>query len=141
MDYTQSINLTQYQQFVTNGFKEHDTIHMRLFDWTLGLSGETGEVTELLKHSIFHENRLPDKMELAKELADIVWYVTAIAETCEINLEDALKLNMAKLEHRHQGNCFSTQGSNTRHQREQAFKSTEAYKYLKSCIERTEMHA
>lgn len=129
MNLRRKLDLDLYQAHVQAGFKKHDSFEEEVLDWTLGLSGEVGEVAELLKHGIFHKTPL-EKMELAKELADIVWYVTAIATTFEIPLEEALKLNVAKLQHRHGGSGYSDKGSEMRHLKEQIFKDTDIYKYL-----------
>jgi NTP pyrophosphatase (non-canonical NTP hydrolase)/thymidylate kinase len=106
---------------------------VRLLDWAMGLGGESGEVLDLLKHAIFHKDSTLDKMELAKELGDVLWYVSAIATTCEIDLADIAALNRAKLNHRH-GQNYSNVGSATRHEKEQELKDTTVYKCLYSRI-------
>lgn len=125
--------LNRFQQVSCATFKEHadikETHQLQFLDWSLGLSGEVGEVTELVKHHIFHNEDL-DKMELAKELGDVLWYVAAMATSAGLNLQDIAELNMAKLQHRH-GQSFNAKGSANRHVRELAFKETAAY----TCLE------
>lgn len=127
--------LTNYREFVTGKYKEHGELSAhkaRLLDWTVGLSGEAGEVSELIKHHVFGNEDL-DKMEVAKELGDVVWYITALADTCGIKLEDVIALNMAKLQHRH-GKSFCAEASKDRHAKEEAFEDTLTYKTIKSRI-------
>lgn len=128
-----------YQQQLSNTYKtypEFSERELRLLDWGLGLGGECGEVLDLLKHHVLHRETL-DKMELAKELGDVLWYLTAIAETVDIRLSDVLVLNMAKLEHRH-GKKYNAEGSAERHAKEENFKETAIYKELEASIMRGE---
>jgi adenylate kinase family enzyme len=74
-----------------------------------------------------------DKMKLAKELGDVLWYISAIATTTGIHLEDVAALNAAKLEHRHQGS-FNTEFSANRHEREGEFTNTPIYKAIEARI-------
>ena len=109
---------------------------IRLLDWAIGLGGEAGEVLDLLKHSIFHEDTQLDKMELAKELGDVMWYLSAIATTCGIDLADVALLNRAKLKHRY-GEAYSITASANRHANEMKFKDTPIYKCLTARINNT----
>lgn len=125
-----------YQQESTNIFKPVKTLQpqqVRLLDWCLGLGGEAGEVLDLLKHAIFHEDTELDKMELAKELGDVLWYVSAIATTCGIDLADIAELNKAKLKHRYNG-TYSAEASANRHAKERDLKNTPIYRCLASRI-------
>ena len=48
-----------------------------LLNGVLGLTGEAGEVSDLVKKSIFHEKGI-DKEHLEKELGDVMWYIALI---------------------------------------------------------------
>ena len=125
-----------YQQESTNIFKPVKPLkpeHVQLLDWCLGLGGESGEVLDLIKHAVYHEDTALDKMELAKELGDVLWYVSAIATTCGIDLADVAELNRAKLNHRYNG-AFSVEASANRHEAEKALKDTPIYRCLASRI-------
>lgn len=108
--------------------------NVRLLDWAMGLGGESGEVLDLLKHAIFHKDTELDKMELAKELGDVLWYVSAIATTTGIDMADVAALNRAKLSHRFHGGGFNTEMSADRHTREAQLKDTPWYKCLQARI-------
>lgn len=128
--------LDRYQKGATKTFKEHvplDAYQARVLNWAIGLSGETGEVSEILKHHIFANEKL-DKMELAKEIGDVLWYLTAIAETTGINMVDIAELNLAKLNHRYHTGAYTDSEAQTRHSREKLFKDTPTYQVLESRI-------
>ena len=101
---------------------------VHLLDWCLGLGGETGEVLDLVKHSVFHKEPL-DRMEIAKELGDVLWYLSAICTTLDMSMNDVAKLNLAKLQHRYK-QCYSKEDSANRHSKELALKDTPEYKIL-----------
>lgn len=66
----------------------------------LGLAGESGEVIELLKKYIGHGHLL-DLDRVEKELGDVLWYLSAIATLCNLNLDYIAKLNIDKLRERY----------------------------------------
>lgn len=126
-----------YQKQACKTFKPHFSLspeQSELLDWTLGIGGEVGEVQELIKHHVFHGENSYDKMKLAKELGDVLWYLAAISTTVDINLGDVAKLNNAKLTHRYNQGAFNKGMSAERHEREQAFTDTPIYKVLEARI-------
>jgi NTP pyrophosphatase (non-canonical NTP hydrolase) len=68
--------------------------------WTaIGLSGEAGEVAELVKKGIFHQHGIdPEKMK--KELGDVLWYAAGLATQFGFTLEDVMAANVEKLKAR-----------------------------------------
>lgn len=64
--------------------------------YALGLAGETGEVVDLLKKHLFHDQPL-DMVALKKELGDVLWYLAAIAESYGLSLRDIAEVNIEKL--------------------------------------------
>lgn len=130
------MDFIEYQRVTQKTFKEHvelDPHQSRILNWALGLSGETGEVHELLKHHIYGQAPL-DRMEVAKELGDVLWYLSAIATTLDLRLEDIAQLNESKLEHRYAGSGYTTTGSADRHESEKAFKDTMIYQCIEARI-------
>lgn len=75
----------------------------------LGITGEAGEVAELLKKHIGHGHPL-DRDKLAKELGDVLWYISDIATACELNLAKIAERNITKLRERYPEG-FSTEAS------------------------------
>ncbi|WP_179879773.1 nucleoside triphosphate pyrophosphohydrolase family protein [Bacillus cereus] len=82
----------------------------------LGLTGEAGEVADLIKKGIYHgrefnydENSV-DSYDVIDELSDVLFYVSAMAQEFGSTLEDVAKHNREKLEKRFPKG-FSTEAS------------------------------
>jgi NTP pyrophosphatase (non-canonical NTP hydrolase) len=82
---------------------------------TLGLCGEAGEVAEKVKKvlrdkgGIFSEET---KQEIGKELGDVIWYVSALANDLGLTLYDVIELVLAKLRSRNERNLIHGEGDN-----------------------------
>lgn len=80
---------------------------------SLGLSGEVGEVNDIIKKYMYHGHKLDDdtKEKIILELGDVCWYVALMAWSIDkTKFEDVLNKNIAKLEKRYHGE-FSTEKS------------------------------
>lgn len=87
-------------------FAEYSTARMKSQDdWTfeeaigasaMGLPGEVGEVVEHIKKWFYHGKQL-DKDYLVKELGDVLWYITYLANALGSSLEEVAKTNDEKL--------------------------------------------
>ena len=66
----------------------------------LGLSGEVGEVNDMIKKYVFHEAEM-DWTHLKKELGDVLWYVALMCSSIGWELDDVMKMNIEKLEERY----------------------------------------
>ncbi len=71
-----------------------------LSNYSMGLAGESGEVLEALKKFLYHGHPLVMK-DIEKELGDVLWYLTAIAEELEIDMEYVAQRNVKKLQARY----------------------------------------
>lgn len=71
-----------------------------LVNAALGLSGETGEVIELVKKHRFHDKGL-DLERFAEELGDVLWYLSALCESQGLSLDKVARDNISKLETRY----------------------------------------
>jgi len=82
---------------------------------TLGLAGETGEVVEKVK-KIFRDNdgevSEETKKEIAKELGDVLWYLSQVATELGISLEEVAQGNIEKLFSRLERDKISGNGDN-----------------------------
>lgn len=71
---------------------------------TLGLTGEAGEVANIVK-KIQRDNDgvISDeiRVKLTDELGDVLWYISACADELGITLEEIAKYNVNKLAKRH----------------------------------------
>lgn len=98
---------------LTNAIFDCDAIIIaQLINGVLGLTGEAGEVSDLIKKSIFHEKGI-DLEHLKKELGDCAWYLAIICDACGFTLDDVMQTNIDKLKARYpQG--FDTYRANNR---------------------------
>lgn len=125
-----------FQKQSSQFFKEHPTLtpeQARLLDWTLGIAGEAGETTEVIKHHIFSNAPL-DKMKLVSELGDILWYISAVCSTVGIDLSSVAEYNANKLDYRYGNKGYSDEKSSQRKENEKKFEDTFIYQSLKAKI-------
>ena len=66
----------------------------------LGLTGESGEVADMIKKHLYHGHEL-DTEALIKELGDVMWYLAVVASTFGITLEYIAERNIIKLMERY----------------------------------------
>ena len=83
----------------------------RLVENTLGLVGEAGEVAEKIKKLIRDSSRFQNE-EIMKELGDVVFYATALANIYGKGLQEVLELNIAKLDDRQRRGKLKGSGDN-----------------------------
>ncbi|MGY4790174.1 nucleoside triphosphate pyrophosphohydrolase family protein [Pediococcus pentosaceus] len=74
-----------------------------LTNCALGLAGESGQVVNLVKNYTFRGANL-DKEQLTKEMGDVLWYLSQVAEWADIPFDEVAKRNIATLEKRYPGN-------------------------------------
>ncbi|MDE7106688.1 MAG: nucleoside triphosphate pyrophosphohydrolase family protein [Anaeroplasmataceae bacterium] len=70
-----------------------------LINAVMGLCGEAGEATDLVKKHLFQNHEF-NKEEFVKELGDIAWYLAEACTAVDVNLEEVLEKNIAKLKQR-----------------------------------------
>lgn len=89
-----------------------DILVSQLLNGALGLTGEAGEVSDLVKKGIFHEKGI-DLEHLKKELGDCAWYLAMICDACGFALDDVMQTNIDKLKARYPEG-FDTYRANNR---------------------------
>ncbi len=81
----------------------------------LGLVGEAGEVSEKVK-KMYRDcdgvASLDFKIELTKELGDVLWYATALARKAGVSLQNVAEANIAKLHSRLERGMIHGNGDN-----------------------------
>ena len=75
---------------------------------SLGLSGESGEFSEKVKKWI-RDGKFDARLA-AKELGDVLWYVTAAAKELGYSLQDIAEMNAVKLLERKRTNTLQGSG-------------------------------
>ena len=73
---------------------------MRLATAALGLTGEAGEVADLVKKHLEQGHAL-DVVRVAADLGDVLWYVATLADAIEVDLSEVAAHNVAKLKARY----------------------------------------
>ncbi len=61
----------------------------------LGLTGESGEVADLIKKHLYQGHELCSE-RLVEDLGDVLWYITLTAEILGVGLEDIAQKNIEK---------------------------------------------
>ncbi|MCX6745060.1 MAG: nucleoside triphosphate pyrophosphohydrolase family protein [Candidatus Parcubacteria bacterium] len=82
---------------------------------TLGLSGEAGEVAEKIKKVLRDKGGIIDeatKIEIQKELGDVLWYVAQIATELGLDLDQIALKNIEKLFSRKDRGVLQGNGDN-----------------------------
>lgn len=75
----------------------------------LGMSGETGEVVDIIKKHMVFDKHL-DVENLKKELGDVLWYMSVIIHEIDSSFEEIMQMNSDKLDARYP-NGFSEQAA------------------------------
>lgn len=83
----------------------------RLVENVLGLVGEAGEVAEKIKKQIRDGSRVSNQ-EIVKELGDVVFYATALANYLGYDLQEVLDSNIEKLDSREARGVIKGSGDN-----------------------------
>lgn len=90
----------------------------------MGLTGEAGEVADKIKKlyrdRVFHSQTQTwkqiiiddNKKDIVKELGDVLWYITAMANELGISLEEIMEMNYNKLIKRRETNTLQGSGDN-----------------------------
>lgn len=103
MEKQQLIDWSWYQEKASRTFAEglgdlmKDNIHM-----TMGMSTEANELLDIFKKQLAY-SKLPDMVNAKEEIGDLMWYVANFCRINNIDLMDALQINIKKLEARYPG--------------------------------------
>ena len=71
-----------------------------VFNACLGLSGEVGELNDMIKKWVFHEKPL-DEEHAKKEMGDVMWYVAMMCYSFGWDLDEIMQMNVDKLKARY----------------------------------------
>jgi NTP pyrophosphatase (non-canonical NTP hydrolase) len=85
----------------------------------LGIAGESGEFVDKIKKEVrnngnrFGNSMSPEvRLEMVKELGDILWYINQAADQLGYNLQEVAAINIRKLEDRRKRNAIKSEGDN-----------------------------
>ena len=85
--------------------------HDRLVENTLGLVGEAGEVAEKIKKKIRDGDKVTSD-EIVKELGDVLFYTTALANYFLSDIGVVMEMNITKLDDREKRGTLKGSGDN-----------------------------
>ena len=72
----------------------------RFINGALGITGEAGEVADIIKKTMFQGHPAKDA-DLIQELGDVCWYVASLCTALDVDFEDVLSANIEKLRKRY----------------------------------------
>lgn len=93
------MEINQYQKAAlrtANNLNSKDLI----VNGILGLCGETGEVSDVIKKHLFQGHKL-DVDKIVDELGDVCWYIAILSKGLNVDLEIVMKKNIEKLMRRY----------------------------------------
>ena len=94
------MTLNDYQNLAQRTSRTDLDAHGHLINAMLGLAGEAGECCDVVKKSLFQDNR--DYHEkLIDELGDVMWYIAEATSALGVTMEGIAMHNVAKLRERY----------------------------------------
>ena len=77
----------------------------RLLTASVGLSGEVGEFSDIVKKILFQGKEIDEdtKKHLKSELSDICWYIVQAIKALDSSWEEIFDINIVKLSERYPG--------------------------------------
>jgi NTP pyrophosphatase (non-canonical NTP hydrolase) len=97
------VNFKEYDAMVYATARQYDDSDPKATDGShipaysaLGLAGEAGEVVELVKKA-WRKKTPMNRVQVALELGDVLWYIARMSSMLNLSLEDVAKLSMSKL--------------------------------------------
>lgn len=106
------MTLTDYQRLAARTMASRKQSDLNLAVAGLGLTGEAGEVADLVKKTIGHGHAL-DRDKVLEELGDVLWYLAMMATLLDVDLATVAQANIDKLMRRYPDG-FSTERSMNR---------------------------
>jgi NTP pyrophosphatase (non-canonical NTP hydrolase) len=103
-----TIGFREYQRKAVS-FAIYPATHKVLYP-ALGLCGETGEVAEKVKKQV--RDGVFNRHEVAKELGDVLWYLSNLANDIGYNLDEIADINIEKLTSRKNRDKIKGSGDN-----------------------------
>ena len=116
-DSNTTMDFSQYQQEAKKFaiYRDEDKIIYP----TLGLASEAGEVCDKVKKAMRDRcgvdvllANTDERDQILKELGDVLWYLSALADNLNVNLQDIAQSNLDKLADRQSRNKIKGSGDN-----------------------------
>jgi NTP pyrophosphatase (non-canonical NTP hydrolase) len=101
------MNYKEYQELASKTFAESGDETLNLLHCAIGASTEAGELLDAFKKHIYYKKEL-DVVNIGEEIADMQWYLFNLCRLLNLDMEQLLEANIAKLKARY-GDKFSTE--------------------------------
>ncbi len=102
-----------YQKSVLKYAPDHHDYLLNVIYAAMGMCGEAGEASELIKKYAYHGHTI-DSEHLARELGDVLWYVSYMAHLFGYPLGKIMAMNQEKLAKRYPDGQFDEERSRNR---------------------------
>ena len=102
-----------YQLDVLKYAPDYQHYKLNVLYAAIGMCGEAGEVSELVKKYEYHGHAI-DTEHLARELGDVLWYVSYMADLFGYSLGKIMEMNQKKLAKRYPDGKFDAERSRNR---------------------------
>ena len=120
------MNFSEYQKLAVVTKKPWGTKEGDIADCGLGISGEAGELADMLKKHLSgskplfvtdgvdasedEREKYAERMEKLKfEIGDVMWYIASLCDCMGFDMGEVAEMNIAKLKKRH-GDSYSGYG-------------------------------
>lgn len=87
-------------------------VNPRLRHGLIGIATESGELLDLIKRIEYYGASIDLKVEITKELGDLLWYINLTASAIGVPLEVIMETNLAKLRARYKDKFTSDRALN-----------------------------
>ena len=91
---------SEYQHLASRTARRDLNSNIRLAVASLGLTGESGEVAEIVKKYLGHNHPL-NHVKLKEELGDVMWYIAEVCNVMDWDMGDVMNDNVEKLRARY----------------------------------------
>lgn len=90
------MDIKEFQNKSTRTINHALTTEQLISNMCMGISGETGEVIDIIKKHLYQGHDL-NKEHLTEELGDVMFYITNLATLVGIDMQEVLQNNVDKL--------------------------------------------
>jgi NTP pyrophosphatase (non-canonical NTP hydrolase) len=108
------MDFNDYQkEAAKTGFYDTDDQTYVMMYLCLGIAGESGEVIEKIKKIIRNDKGLVSeekKQAIKQEIGDVLWYLSELSRTLDIEFNDVARANITKLSDRAARGVISSEG-------------------------------
>lgn len=94
------MNFYRYQMLVDRSARPDDDQKLNLAIAGLGVTGEAGEVADIIKKYVGHGHIL-NTTKLIEEMGDTLWYIAHICNLLDVDLMEVAEGNIEKLRRRY----------------------------------------